>query len=129
MLDNFFHEAYPNVFYTAMLPAMRAVLRREGENETDPVPFEVRNHAMGNNPCYAYDACIATHLGEDLDILTWEQVERHFVHVLCELTEVFHSVHELRSEQQICGHIRSIRISHAQEGVECNLPSLRLTTN
>lgn len=33
----------------------------------------VRNHALGNNPCFAYDACIKTHIGEDLDMLTWEQ--------------------------------------------------------
>ena len=35
--------------------------------------FTVRNHALGNNPCYPYDACVATHLGSDLDMLTWEQ--------------------------------------------------------
>jgi hypothetical protein len=29
--------------------------------------------AIGNNPCFPYDACIDTHLGNDLDILTWEQ--------------------------------------------------------
>jgi hypothetical protein len=40
------------------------------------VSFVVRNHALGNNPCYPYDACIATHLGEDLDILAWEQVRK-----------------------------------------------------
>ena len=27
----------------------------------------------GNNPCYPYDACAATHLGDDLDVVTWEQ--------------------------------------------------------
>jgi hypothetical protein len=38
------------------------------------MPFIVRNHALGNNPCYPYDGCMATHMGDDLDILTWEQV-------------------------------------------------------
>lgn len=33
-----------------------------------------RNHALGNNPCYPYDACVATHVGEDVDFLAWEQV-------------------------------------------------------
>jgi len=35
--------------------------------------FIVRNHAIGNNPCFPYDACITTHLGDDVDILLWEQ--------------------------------------------------------
>lgn len=38
------------------------------------VNLTVRNHALGNNPCYAYDACVETHMGDDLDLLTWEQV-------------------------------------------------------
>jgi hypothetical protein len=38
------------------------------------IPLHVRNHALGNNPCYPYDACVETHLGDDLDILVWEQV-------------------------------------------------------
>ena len=29
---------------------------------------------LGNNPCYPYDACVATHMGDDVDVLTWEQV-------------------------------------------------------
>jgi len=37
------------------------------------IALVVRNHAIGNNPCYPYGACIETHLGDDLDILTWEQ--------------------------------------------------------
>ena len=35
--------------------------------------FKVRNGAIGNNPCFPYDACVATHMGTDIDILTWEQ--------------------------------------------------------
>ena len=68
--DNYIHEAYPNVFYEAMLPAMSLLL----DGTLNSSRFVVRNHALGNNPCYAYDACIETHLGGDLDILTWEQV-------------------------------------------------------
>lgn len=72
------------MFRRAMLPAMRAAVTGQGEEEgavaggnnqtSSPPWFVVRNHALGNNPCYAYDACIASHLGDDLDILTWEQV-------------------------------------------------------
>lgn len=62
--DNYFHEAFPQIFEDTLSPVFRAL----------QVPFTVRNHALGNNPCYPYDACIATHLGEDLDLLTWEQV-------------------------------------------------------
>lgn len=40
------------------------------------IEFEVRNHAMGNNPCYPYDTCMSTHLGDDVDIITWEQVNK-----------------------------------------------------
>lgn len=62
--DSYFREAYPQVFHDTMLPVFR----------TMPwMNFTVRNHALGNNPCYPYDACIATHLGNDLDMLTWEQ--------------------------------------------------------
>jgi hypothetical protein len=61
--DSFFKEAYPNTFYEAMLPAFEALR----------IPLVVRNQALGNNPCYPYDACLATHMGDDLDVLTWEQ--------------------------------------------------------
>ena len=36
--------------------------------------IQVRNGALGNNPCLPYDYCVGTHLGDDLDVLTWEQV-------------------------------------------------------
>lgn len=62
--DNYFKEAFPQVFHDSMAPIFQAM----------EVPFVVRNHALGNNPCYPYDACIAAHLGDDLDILAWEQV-------------------------------------------------------
>ena len=64
-VDNYFYEAYPNVFYETMLPVM---------NFIGQVDFKVLNHALGNNPCYPYAACLETHFGNDLDILTWEQV-------------------------------------------------------
>mmetsp|Transcript_379 Transcript_379/g.426 ORF Transcript_379/g.426 Transcript_379/m.426 type:complete len:663 (+) Transcript_379:83-2071(+) len=62
--DNHFNVAYPQVFYNAMSPAMQLLPN---------VAFSVRNHAIGNNPCFPYDACMAAHLGDDLDVLTWEQ--------------------------------------------------------
>jgi len=61
--DNYFHEAYPKIFEDALQPVFQAM----------KVPLVVRNHALGNNPCFPYDACTATHLGDDLDVLTWEQ--------------------------------------------------------
>lgn len=63
-VDNYFSEAFPQVFHDTLVPLFR----------TMEVPLVVRNHALGNNPCYPYDACIETHLGDDLDILAWEQV-------------------------------------------------------
>jgi hypothetical protein len=61
--DNYFYEAYPNVAYERLKPIFKSM----------NISLTVRNHAIGNNPCYAYDACIATHLGDDLDIVGWEQ--------------------------------------------------------
>jgi hypothetical protein len=61
--DNYFSEAYPNVVYENLLPFFNLL----------NISLIVRNHAVGNNPCYAYDACIETHLGGDLDIVGWEQ--------------------------------------------------------
>jgi hypothetical protein len=61
--DSYFQEAYPQIFYNSMKSVM----------STLNVKFEVRNHGLGNNPCYPYDSCIPTHMGDDLDILTWEQ--------------------------------------------------------
>ena len=61
--DSYFHEAYPQVFYDTMKPVFASL----------QVELVVRNQALGNNPCYPYDACTATHLGDDADLVTWEQ--------------------------------------------------------
>jgi hypothetical protein len=61
--DSFFNESFPLVFYDDMKNIMKEL----------NITFEVRNHALGNNPCYPYDACINTHVGKDLDMITWEQ--------------------------------------------------------
>ena len=37
------------------------------------IELEVRNTAMGNNPCIPYDACSQTFSGKDADIIHWEQ--------------------------------------------------------
>ena len=50
--DNFFREAYPQVFHDVMAPIFHVI----------GVKLEVRNQALGNNPCYPYDACVATHM-------------------------------------------------------------------
>lgn len=61
--DNYIYEAYP------------AIVEKTLRNIFSPlgIELEVRNHAMGNNPCYPYDTCMSTHLGDDVDIITWEQ--------------------------------------------------------
>jgi hypothetical protein len=61
--DNFYNESYPEVFRRTLAPVFA----------TMGVPLTVRNQALGNNPCFPYDACVKTHLGEDLDVVTWEQ--------------------------------------------------------
>lgn len=50
--DNLFSEAYPQVVFDSIAPVF---------NSLSVVP-ELRNHALGNNPCYPYDACVSTHL-------------------------------------------------------------------
>eukprot|EP01036_Dinobryon_divergens_P031899 gene31899-41389_t len=62
--NNYFKDAYPQIFYDTMNPVMEKL---------KGVKLVVRNHAIGNNPCYPYDACVATHMGDDVDVLTWEQ--------------------------------------------------------
>ena len=37
------------------------------------VRLEVRNVALGNNPCVPYDLCPRTFAGEDADLVLWEQ--------------------------------------------------------
>jgi hypothetical protein len=62
--DNLFIEAFPAVFEDNFRLAIESL----------GIKLTVRNHAMGNNPCFAYDACIESHLGDDVDLLAWEQV-------------------------------------------------------
>ena len=61
--DNYYNESYPSVFERMMAPIFAIAGLR----------LEVRNGALGNNPCLPYDACVSTHMGRDLDVLTWEQ--------------------------------------------------------
>ncbi len=64
LLDNFLSEAYPSVVTGNLSPVFKSL----------NISLVVRNQAIGNNPCYAYDACVATHLGDDVDVVSWEQV-------------------------------------------------------
>ena len=61
--DNYFHEAFPSVLNATLRPIFKSL----------DIELVVRNHAFGNNPCCPYNDCLETHLGDDLDILAWEQ--------------------------------------------------------
>lgn len=37
------------------------------------INFEVRNVALGNNPCMPYNLCVKYFVGDDTDIIQWEQ--------------------------------------------------------
>ena len=37
------------------------------------IELDSRNVALGNNPCTPYDACVKFFVGEDADIVHWEQ--------------------------------------------------------
>jgi hypothetical protein len=60
--DNYLTQAYPAVLEKTLGPVFDIL----------GVSLEVRNGAIGNNPCFPYDLCTNAHLGEDLDVLTWE---------------------------------------------------------
>lgn len=66
--DSFFNEAFPKVKMTHLVRRNRIILKQVFEDAMRPaieamgMHFIVRNHALGNNPCYPYDACIKTHL-------------------------------------------------------------------
>jgi len=61
--DNYFHEAFPSVLNATLQPIFKSL----------DIELVVRNRAFGNNPCCPYDDCLETHLGDDLDVLAWEQ--------------------------------------------------------
>ena len=63
--DNYFNESFPFIVSNRLSSIFKSVLN---------LTVITRNHAIGNNPCYPYDACVHTHMGDDLDFLTWEQV-------------------------------------------------------
>jgi hypothetical protein len=61
--DNFYSQNYAHVLEDTLRPVFSAM----------DVSLDVRNRAMGNNPCMPYDLCMPTFMGRDLDVLTWEQ--------------------------------------------------------
>jgi hypothetical protein len=60
--DNNFTAAWPAVFERTVQPVF-ALLGG----------VRARNQAMGANPCLPYDACTRAHLGDDSDVIGWEQ--------------------------------------------------------
>lgn len=77
--DNYFNESFPEVFRSNLAKIF----------DLADIKLIVRNQALGNNPCYPYDACMATHMvkachvvhdfnlvflqGDGVDLLAWEQ--------------------------------------------------------
>jgi hypothetical protein len=61
--DNYIDEMFSSVFNDVMAP----IFSKLG------MKLETRNVAIGNNPCIPYDACLATHAGQDADLIAWEQ--------------------------------------------------------
>lgn len=41
--------------------------------ESAGIEFEVRNVAVGDNPCFPYNFCVRSYIGEDCDIVSWDQ--------------------------------------------------------
>jgi len=61
--DNYYSQSYAHVLEETLEPVFTSL----------QLHIEVRNRAMGNNPCMPYDLCMPTFFGRDLDVLTWEQ--------------------------------------------------------
>ena len=61
--DNYVTEMFSAVFNDVISPVFATL----------NVALETRNVAIGNNPCIPYDACVAAHAGDDVDIIAWEQ--------------------------------------------------------
>lgn len=61
--DSFFNETTTPVVGRLMTGPLAAL----------DVDFESRNVALGNNPCVPYDVCVKVFVGEDADMVHWEQ--------------------------------------------------------
>jgi hypothetical protein len=61
-------SAYSGAFPQLVGPKMAEAFRDMRVN------LVTRNVAMGNNPCMPYDPCVRTYVGDDPDMVHWEQV-------------------------------------------------------
>ena len=61
--DTNFNYTFSEITQRLMAPAFAA----------SGIDLEVKNGAMGNNPCLPYDACVRTFAGPEADIVHWEQ--------------------------------------------------------
>lgn len=61
--DNYVYEGPSFIMYDRLLEIFNSL----------NLKLEVRNIALGNNPCGSYDVCVLTHAGYDTDVLVWEQ--------------------------------------------------------
>lgn len=61
--DSLYSQSFPSLLQEIMTPALAAL----------GVSFESRNSALGNNPCFPYDVCVHMFVGDDADLVHWEQ--------------------------------------------------------
>lgn len=61
--DSHFNQSTPIVTQTLMEKALHSA----------DVSLDVRNVALGNNPCMPYDICVKFFTGYDADVVHWEQ--------------------------------------------------------
>eukprot|EP01041_Mallomonas_annulata_P000845 gene845-1646_t len=61
--DSPFNKSFGPLTGLIMSPVLKAL----------NVHVDLRNAALGNNPCFPYDACVRTFCGPDADIIHWEQ--------------------------------------------------------
>jgi hypothetical protein len=69
-------SAYSNAFPQLLAPRMAEAFKDMRINLIS------RNVAIGNNPCMPYDACVRAFVGDDADIVHWEQVPLHVLVIL-----------------------------------------------
>jgi hypothetical protein len=61
--DSKYSEAFPSLINQTMYPILQSL----------NINLQVRNVAVGNNPCIPYDLCVGTFAGVDSDLVVWEQ--------------------------------------------------------
>lgn len=62
--DCYFNQSYAHVFFNHFHPILKAA----------GITLEMENVGIGDNPCFGYDFCVKTFAGDNVDLITWDQL-------------------------------------------------------